>query len=356
VLPLVVVLCLTACSKGSAATASAATASAATASPATAANAAAAGAAGQGAATPDQAAVKPVPAQLPEVIAKVNGDSITKAEFEKALNSIEQRAGGPVPPAERDRVYRGLLDQLVGYHLLIQESKTRKVTVPEADVDARIGAIRQQFPTEDAFKDVLAKQQMSVEQLKTDARQEMAIAKLITDEVTPKIAVKPEQVSDFYAKNPQHFQQGDKVRASHILISVPKDADAAAKAAARAKAEQILKDVKAGKDFGALAKANSQDPGSAVNGGDLGYFEQGQMVGPFNDVAFSLKPGAVSEVVETDFGFHVIKVVDKQAGRVVPIEEAKTKIEQFLQEQSREKETETFVNGLKAKSKVEIFI
>jgi peptidyl-prolyl cis-trans isomerase C len=345
VLPLVVLLSLAACSKGSAANASAMTA-AQTASPA----------APGAAATPAQPAVKPVPAQLPEVVAKVNGESISKADFEMALMSMEQRAGGPVPPAERDRIYRGLIDQLVGYRLLIQESKARKVAVPDADIEAQVGAIRKQFPTEEAFQKTLTERQMTLDKLKSDARQEMAIAKLIAEEVTPKIVVKPEEVTAFYAQNPQHFQQGDRVRASHILITVPKDADAAAKTAARAKAEQILKDLKAGKDFATLAKANSQDPGSAEKGGDLGFFQKGEMVGPFNDVAFTLKPGAMSEIVETDFGFHIIKVVDKQAGRVVPIEEAKTQIEQFLQEQSREKETEAFVNGLKAKSKVDIYI
>lgn len=339
-LPLVVLLCLTACSKGSAANAS---------------TTAAAAAPAQGS-TAEPAAVKAVPEQLPEVIAKVNGESITKAEFEKALAGMEQRAGGPVPSQERDRIYRGIVDQLVSYHLLIQESKTRKVAVADADVEARIGAIRQQFPNEDEFTKTLAEQKMSVEQLKTEARQEMAITKLIADEVTPKISVKPEEVTAFYAQNPQHFQQGDRVRASHILISAAKDADAPTKAAARAKAEQVLKDLKGGKDFATVAKETSQDPGSAVSGGDLGYFQQGQMVGPFNDVAFTLKPGAMSEIVETDFGFHIIKVVDKQAGRVIPIDEARKQIEQFLQEQSREKETEAFVNGLKAKSKVEFFI
>jgi peptidyl-prolyl cis-trans isomerase C len=351
VLPLVVLLCLPACSKSTAAKADAS--GAAQGAPATAQTAPSA----PGTATaPEQAPAKAVPAQLPEVVAKVNGEAITKADFEKAIMNIESRAGGPVPPAERDRVYRGRLDQLVGYRLLIQETKTRKVAVPDADVEEKLGAIRKQFPTEDAFKQTLAQQKMSVEQLKADARQDMAVAKLISDEVTPKISVKPDEVATFYAQNPQHFQQGDRVRASHILITVPKDADAATKAAARAKAEGLLKELKAGKDFATLAKANSQDPGSAANGGDLGFFQKGEMVGPFNDVAFTLKPGSLSDVVETDFGFHIIKVVDKQAGRVVPIEEAKTQIEQFLQEQSREKETEAFVNALKAKSKVEILM
>ena len=137
---------------------------------------------------------------------------------------------------------------------------------------------------------------------------------------------------------------------------VPKGSDAAAKTAARTKAADILNDVKAGKDFAALAKQHSQDPGSAKNGGDLGFFQQGQMVGPFNDVAFKLTPGQVSDLVETEFGFHIIKVAEKQAARTVPLDEVRPQVEQYLQRMNREQQTDAFVDGLKAKGKVEILI
>ena len=353
VLSLIAVLCLSACSKGTPASTGAKVAT----QPAVA--AASAKLTPQGSAqtgAPDAPAVKPVPAQLPDVLARVNGETITKADFEKAIKNIEARAGSPVPADQRDRVYRGILDQLIGYKLLEQETKTKKVVVPDADIDARLNQIRQQFPNEDAFKQALQQQNVTVEQLKSDARNDMAVEKLIGDAIGAKVAVKPEDVQAFYQANQDHFKQGERVRASHILITVPQNADAATKAAAKAKAEDLLKQIKAGKDFGELAKANSQDPGSAPNGGDLGYFQKGEMVGPFNDVAFTLKPGTVSDVVETQFGFHIIKVVDKQAGGMVPIEQAKGQIQQYLEEQNRQKETEAFVAGLRSKGKVEIFI
>ena len=343
-IPFFVALALVACSKPSA---NQATADAASTTPATA-------AAAQDSAQPE--AAKPVPAQLPEVIARVNGEAITKSEFERAVKAAESRAGSAVPPDQRDRIYRDILDQMIGYKLLVQESKSRNVAVPDAEVEARIIGLKQQFPTEDAFNQALAQQQVTVEQIKSDARQEMAISKLLEDEVAAKVAVKPEDVQAFYQQNPNNFQESERVRASHILIDAPKAADAATKAQARAKAEAILKDVKAGKDFATLAKQNSQDPGSAANGGDLGFFQQGQMVGPFNDTAFSLKPGTVSDIVETDFGYHIIKVVEKQPGRTVPLEEARPKIQQFLESQNREKQTGAFVTGLRTKGKVEVFI
>ena len=308
------------------------------------------------AAQPTAPPAKPVPAELPDVLARVNGETITKAEFENTLKGIEQRAGGPVPSDQRDRVYRGVLDQMVGYRLLIQETKTRKMVVPDADIDARIGRIRQQFPSEDVFKQALDERHLTVEQLRNDARDDMAVAKLISDEIAGKVSVKPEDVQAFYTQNPQHFQQPEKVHASHILIQVAKDADAAAKAQARAKIDDLLKQARGGADFAELAKQNSQDPGSGPNGGDLGFFEPGQMVGPFNDAAFAQQAGTISDVVETTFGFHIIKVIEKQSAGLVPLDQARDQIQGFLEEQGREKQTEAFVDGLKAKGKVEIYI
>jgi len=316
-------------------------------------------AAAQGNATPAQAAPpppKPVPAQLPEVVARVNGETVTKAEFDRAVEAVESRAGGPVPPEQRDQVLRGVLDQLIGYKVLLQETRARKVVIPDGEVDARINEIRGQFPDEAAFTKMLAARNLTLDQVKSDARHDMEISKLIDEEVSAKVAVTPEQVNDFYAKNPDQFKQGDSVRASHILISVPKGADAAAKAQARTKAEDVLKEVKAGQDFAALAKQHSADPGSAANGGDLGFFQQGQMVGPFNDAAFSLPPGSTSDLVETDFGFHIIRVAEKKAGRTIPLEEVKPQVEQYLQQMNRQEQTEAFVNALKAKGKIEVLI
>ena len=299
---------------------------------------------------------KPVPAQLPEVIARVNGEAISKTDFDRAVAALEARNGGPVPAEQRDQILRSVLDQIVSYRLLVQETRTRKVVPDDAEVDARIKQIQGQFPTEEAFKQMLASRKTTVDQMRTDIRQDLGVQKMIEDEISSKSAVKPEQVTDFYAKNPDQFKQPERVRASHILIMVAKDADAAAKAQARTKAADILKDVKAGKDFAALAKQHSQDPGSAPKGGDLGFFQQGQMVGPFNDVAFKLAPGTVSDLVETEFGFHIIKVAEKQAPRTVPLDEVRPRLEQYLERQNREQQTDAFVNGLKAKGKIDILI
>jgi peptidyl-prolyl cis-trans isomerase C len=342
-LPLIALLAGSACSKSDTASAQAG-------------QAAQAGQPGQPAQPEAEAPAKPVPVQLPDVIARVNGEAINKAEFEKAIKNVEGRAGGPVPADQRDRVYRGVLDQLIAYRLLMQETKSRKIEVPEAEVDARIAQIQGQFPTEEEFKKTLAQQNLTVEQLREDAKSDMRVSKMLESEVNTKVAVQPTDVDTFYQKNPDKFQQPERVRASHILIKVEENADAKAKEVAKAKAADLLTQVKAGKDFAELAKQHSQDPGSAVQGGDLGFFQSGQMVGAFERAAFALKPGEVSALVETPFGFHIIKMAEKQAARTVPIDEVKAQIEQFLQNQQRQEKTQAFIASLKSQGKIEVLI
>ncbi len=301
-------------------------------------------------------AVKPVPAQLPDVVATVNGESISKTEFEAAVRNIEASSGGPVPQEQRDQVYRGVLEQLVGYKLLLQEVNARKLVVPEAEVEARIGEIRKQFPSEQVFTQMLQSRQLTLDKLRSDAKADLAVNRLLENAIADKIGVSAEQVTAFHKENPDRFKQPESVRASHILLSFPQNADAAAKAKVKAQAEQVLKDVKAGRDFAALAKQHSQDTGSAANGGDLGFFQRGQMVGPFNDVSFSLGVGQTSDLVETQFGYHIIRVTEKQAAKDVPLDDVRAEVVRYLENVNREKETKTFVDGLKAKGKVTVAI
>ena len=140
-----------------------------------------------------------------------------------------------------------------------------------------------------------------------------------------------EQMRTFYQQHlDDRFTDVEEVRARHILVRVDPNADEAAKTKARAEADDLLKQIRAGGDFEALAKKHSKDPGSAPKGGDLGFFPRGRMVPPFDAAAFALEPGQVSEVVETPFGFHVIKVEEKKPGGARPFEAAREQIEKEL--------------------------
>jgi peptidyl-prolyl cis-trans isomerase C len=302
------------------------------------------------------AAAKPMPPQIPDVLARVNGEKIERWEFDNAVKRMEARAGGPVPPDKRDEVLRGVLEQLVAYHLLAQESRARKLAIPDADVDARLADIRKTFPTEEAFKQGIAAQGLTLDQLKLQSRTSLEVAKVIDTEVNSKVVVSDPDVKGFYDQNPDRFKQGDSVHAAHILIGVPPNATAEQKSEAKTKADTVLKTIRAGGDFATLARANSTDTGSAQNGGDLGFFPKGQMTPAFEEAAFKTKPGTTSALVETPFGFHIIKVIEKQSAGLVPLEQAKGQIQEFLEDQGREKQTQAFVASLKAKGKVEIFI
>ncbi|RPJ74666.1 MAG: hypothetical protein EHM24_05665 [Acidobacteria bacterium] len=302
-------------------------------------------------------AVKPVPAQLPEVIARVNGDVIPKNEFERAVANLEAQAGGPVPPERRDAVYRQVLDQLVAFRLLTQESAARKVPVPDTEIDARVGQIRGQFPNEQAYTAALAERGMTPDKLRADIRRQIAAMKLVETAVVPTVSVGDPEIEAFYKQNPDKFQEPEAVHAAHILIRAPEGADAAAKQKARAEAQGVLASAKKkGADFAALAKQHSQDQGSAVNGGDLGFVARGQTVPAFEQAAFALKPGQLSGVVESPFGFHVIKAFEQRPARTVPLTEVKAQVGEFLKQQQVQEKTNALVGQLKAKGKVEILI
>ncbi len=144
-----------------------------------------------------------------------------------------------------------------------------------------------------------------------------------------RVAVPPNDIQRYYNDNIQQYQTPERVRASHILLNTGgKD-----EAAVRKQAEELLAKIKAGGDFAALAKQYSEDPGSKVKGGDLDYFPRGQMVPEFEASAFSLAPGQVSDLVKTQYGFHIIKVVDKQAGATQTLEQVRPRIQETLASQ-----------------------
>jgi peptidyl-prolyl cis-trans isomerase C len=297
-----------------------------------------------------------MPALLPAVLARVNGEAIERWEFDNAVKRVEARAGGPVPPEKRDEVLRSVLDQLVAYHLLAQQSKTFKIDVPDAEVEARLAEVKRGFPTEEAFKQSLTAQGITIDQLRAQTKMSLQVQKVIDAEVTTKVTVQDAEVGAFYQQNLERFKQGDTVHASHILIGLPQGATPAQKQEARVKAQAILKRVRGGDDFATVAKAQSQDPGSAPNGGDLGFFPKGQMTPAFEEAAFKLKPGAVSNLVETPFGFHIIKVQEKRGPRTAPLEEVGAQIKEFLTQGQRETKLEQLVAAAKGKSKVEILV
>jgi peptidyl-prolyl cis-trans isomerase D len=160
------------------------------------------------------------------------------------------------------------------------------------------------------------------------------------------ITLKAEDVKAYYDQNAARLSGQEERRASHILITAPKDAPASERTAAKAKADALLAEVKAKPDsFSDVAKKNSQDPGSAANGGDLDFFARGAMVKPFEEAAFSMKKGDISSVVESDFGYHIIRLTDIKAAKQKSFEEMKPEIEADLLKQQAQKKFAELAEG-----------
>ena len=157
------------------------------------------------------------------------------------------------------------------------------------------------------------------------AKVKVAYLAIRSKDVEDQVKIEPSEVADYYEFNLNKYRQPEKVKARHILFKVKKDATPEEIAKVKARAEFVLKQARAGKDFAALARKYSQGP-TAKEGGELGWFERGQMIKPFSDAAFSLKKGEISGLVRTDFGFHIIKVEDRREAGIRPLKEVKDEI------------------------------
>ena len=305
---------------------------------------------------PAPAGVEPVPAELPEVVARVDAYSITRDELERAVRSAEIRAGQALPTPFRDSVYRAVLDRLVAFHLLLQESERRSIVVDDSAVDARVETIRSGFADDEDFEARLDSWNTSLPVLRDEARRDLLVERVLESAVFAGIKIESNAVRAFYEQHPAQFTDRGGVRARHILIAVSPDAAEADKTEARERARRLRLDAEEGTDFEALAREHSDDTGSAANGGDLGLVAAGQTAPAFEAALFALEPGELSDVVETPFGFHVIQMVERRDDRVLPFEEARGPIGDLLLQQEQQARTAAFIDELKVRYDVRILI
>jgi peptidyl-prolyl cis-trans isomerase C len=173
-------------------------------------------------------------------------------------------------------------------------------------------------------------------------------------EVAQKATVSEDDIKTYYDGHKDEFKTSDMIRARHILIKVAPQSSEEEKKKAKEKAEGILKKIKDEEDFAGLANNYSDDASSKLTGGDLGFFPRGKMVKPFEDAAFALKPGEVSGIVETQFGYHIIKLEEKKAASIEPLENVKERIRQKLLQDSMRVKVSDFIEKAMKDSKVEI--
>jgi len=293
-----------------------------------------------------------------EKIAVVNGKIIPKSDFDRKMVIVNEQfsqTGKTPSSAELSEIKKNVLESLINIELLYQESKKDGIQVDDKILNERYENWKKQIPNQEALNEFLKKLNLSETGIKDEFKRELAVQQFIEKKFGQKALVSDQESKAFYDSNPNFFKIPERVRVSHILIKVDPKADAAQKAAARKKIEDIQKQLKNGKDFSELAKKDSECP-SNTKGGDLGYLMRGQVVKPFEDVAFSLKPGEVSGIVETEFGFHIIKVTDKKPATTLAYEQVKDRLAVNLKKDKVDKEIPLYLEKLKKDAKIERYL
>lgn len=289
------------------------------------------------------------------VIAEVNGAKVYKEEFDKQFDmfvrQITAQANTQPTAEELQEMRKVVLDDLIEYKMLLAESAKQGIKVDKSEIDAEINNLKQNFVNENGFAAALKQANMTEAEFTDRIKDGIAIQKLIEKQVADQVRVTDAETKAFYDANPAFFEQDERVHARHILIRVEPNASAIEKDKAKKKLEEVLLALKNGGDFADLAIKYSEDP-SKVMGGDLGYFTKGRMVKPFEEAAFKLKPGEVSGIIETQFGYHLIKVEDHQQPRTIPYEEIKDLIADNLTMQKKQEAAGKYIESLYQKAKI----
>ena len=291
-------------------------------------------------------------------IAIINGSVITKEEFNRELNQVKQKIlqrGQKISSTQLENIGNKILEDLIDLELLFQESHNNGIKVKKEKIDSQIRALKQKLPNNAEFEKRLTKLKLSESALRLKIKKGIAIQELVETRIAQGIKISDEESKVFYDTNPDLFKQPEQVKASHILIKVAPGANEITKSEAKQKLRQIQQKLNKSEDFAMLAKEFSECP-SKIKGGDLGYFRRGQMGKSFEDAAFSLKPEKVSDIVETQFGYHLIKVVDKKLETTIPYEDVKNNLVQHLKQEKTKQKVKLYIQTLREKAKIEKFL
>jgi peptidyl-prolyl cis-trans isomerase SurA len=303
----------------------------------------------------------PVGAEVVDkIIAVVNDEVITLAEFNTAfdpyLKNIEDNYTGKDKEALINQSKEAFLKRLVDNLLIEQEAKKmgKAIVIKDEEVmDVVRDMIAKRKSNMEEFKKNLAREGTSLESLKKDIRSQMMRMRLLRWEIKSKVMVSDEEIGEYYNKNRQDYEGKEAVRLKQIFLVIPAKADKKTKAKIKEEAGQLRKRALTGEPFELLAVKYSQGPGAA-QGGDIGFVEKGTIIAAVNSVAFNLPMGQVSEVIESDIGFHIIKVVDKKGAGLKPIATVREEIKTKIEDEKLEKKYEEWITSIRKKSFIEI--
>ena len=280
-----------------------------------------------------------------------------KPQLEKMAKHIEVLSPESVEQY-KSKLRQAAMEYLIAEVLLDEKVKEANIVISDEEV---MNQIKETLSTQkpqlslEEFKRKAAEAGRDFNEIKQQIEKRITYQKLLNTQWAGKINITEEDAKKFYDENPAQFEIKEQVRASHILIK-PKTGEASTdpnqeKAKAKAKAEELLKQIKEGADFAALAKANSDCP-SAKNGGDLNYFSKGQMVQSFENAAFELEVGQVSDIVETRYGYHIVKVTDYKAPGIKTFVQSKDDIIKDLTTKKQSELYKQYIESLKKKANI----
>ncbi len=298
-------------------------------------------------------------AEARKVVARVNGQPIyedqLKPELEKSLSALRRYGMRKDDGSTVKRLQARVLNKAIGDVLINQESKKRTVENIEEKVEQRVKDLEEKYGAGQGMERYLKIRRITLDDLRESLKGRVRVDEYLKEQGVLEPEIPESQIREMYDADPNSFSSKETATVSHILIAVDKDAGPEEKDQARQKAEQIRKEILAGKDFAAMAKEHSACS-SAPGGGNLGRIKKGFMPAEFDAAAFALEQGAVSEVVETKFGFHIIKLVEKNAGGVVPYEQMRDFLKKYLQDEESKKRLESHIAELRKKSDIEILL
>jgi len=306
-------------------------------------------------AMPPVASVSAMPTDPAAVIAIVDGEKITAGSVNEEVSKMMNRFGNRMPPERlaqmRDQMAEQAKENLILRTLLTNQVKKENVTVTPEEIATAIDQFKQSLPEGMTMDDLMKQAGMTQEEFDKNIVLDLSVNKLLTKATEAVVQPTDEQIKTFYEENKERFAEPETVSARHILIAVEPTDDEAAKAAKKVQAEEIQKQLAAGADFAALASEKSDCP-SKAKGGDLGTFNRGQMVKPFEDAAFGQEINAIGPVVETQFGYHIIQVTDHKQAGTNTLDDMKERISKIILSQDRQKAAQTYIEGLKEKASI----
>lgn len=294
-----------------------------------------------------------------EVLARVNGTEIKRKEVDAALRGVKAslaRHGRQMSEEERRRVEWNIVDQIVSRELVLQAASNSVPADLEQRVDQQLAEVKARVGGDEALAQALADAGLAVGDYRRRVRENLIVEAAMQDVLHQEVRVTPDEARAFYDANRARFHQPETVHASHILVRVPADATDAIKSEKRMQMDVIRARLEQGEKFAEVARQVSEDPGSAPQGGDLGYIARGRMVPEFDEAAFTLKTNEVSSVITTQFGYHLLLVTDRKPAREVPFEEAQADIGKMLTGQKQSEAVRHYTDQLRAKANVEVLL